>query len=558
MFFSVFVQCFERRAFHARLFGMDDSRRERLERLGRGGFDLLVVGGGATGLGVALDAASRGLRVALVERLDLAEGTSGRSTKLIHGGVRYLEKAVKRLDRAQYSLVREGLRERATLLRIAPHLVHPLDFITPIQGFLRVPYIMAGLCLYDMLAGEGRLAHCRYLTPDRALEVFPCLNSTGLSGAVLFQDGQFNDGRMCVALAQSAEALGGVVMNHARVEGLEFSGGRVVGAHVVDELSGETLTVTARVVVNACGPFADSLRRMEESTAPDWLTTSTGAHVSLPSRFSPPGVGLLIPSTEDGRVLFVIPWEGGVIAGTTDDPAGTDAHPTVSEGEIGYILRHLALYLDPAPTREDVLSAWSGLRPLLKASGSSTQELVREHRIEVGPRGLVTVAGGKWTSYRRMAAQTVAAAVKAGGLKPARPSATSSLVLAGSEGFDRTGVLAKLAALGLDDVTAGLLVRAYGSTAPLVGNLATGGYGARLHPAHPFIEAQVIHAVRDEYARRPVDVLARRTPLALLDLAAARAALPRVARLMAAELGWDGATHEAMVAEAETLLDRAL
>lgn len=514
-------------------------------------FDLLVIGGGATGAGIALDAASRGYKTALLEKNDFAEGTSGRSTKLIHGGIRYLEKAVKGLDRSQYELVREGLKERSVILRNAPHLTRPVNLLVPVDRFYRIPYVYAGVKFYDLLAGAEKLKPSRLLGRREALGIFPGLDGDVLKAAVLYADGQFSDARMALALIRTAEKHGAKAANHAAVTGFEKKNGKISAALVRDGLTGEEFTVSARIIINAAGPFADSIRLLDEPGAEPLLTVSSGAHIALDGSYVPEGTGLLVPDTEDGRLIFALPWEGGVIAGTTDNPARPEEHPAVTESEIQYLIRHLNRYFGKKIERKDVLSVWSGLRPLLSAPrGNGTADLVREHAVRMSASGLVTIAGGKWTSYRRMAKDAVDFACKAAGL-PQRPCVTVNLVLNGSENHGELDQGAPERVYGLPPDIARRLVGAYGSEWEKVAGLAM---PERLVPGKPFTEAEVIHAVREEHARLPMDVLARRTPLALLDIEAARLALPRAAGLMARELRWDEARATVEIAKAEELL----
>lgn len=516
-------------------------REQALAHLRAGApFDLLVVGGGATGCGVALDAASRGLRVALVEKQDFAEGTSGRSTKLVHGGVRYLEAAVRHLDPAQYHLVREGLHERGILLRNAPHLARRLPLVTPLYRWLEVPYVWFGLKLYDLLAGRLSIGHSRLLGRRDALRRFPLLRAEGLKAGVLYYDGQFNDARMALTLGLTAHEQGAVVANRVEVVALLKQGGRLVGALLEDGLTGERWPVHARGIINATGPFADRLRIMDRPSAEPMLVPSEGIHIVLDARHAPPDTGLLIPETEDGRVLFVLPWEGHALIGTTDTPAVVEEHPRARDEEIDYLLRHVGRYFNLQVTREDIKSVWCGLRPLVREPGAAdTAQLARTHVIEVSPSGLLTIAGGKWTTYRRMALDTVDRAVSAFGLSPTRACCTEHLPLVGG-GTPPEQVEARLRReFGLDDAVAGHLCHAYGDRAPEVASLAAQGLDRRLDAAHPYLEAEVVHAVRAEMAVHAIDILARRLPLALLDLEAARQATPRVIELMAAERGWD-------------------
>ncbi|MCS7058968.1 MAG: FAD-dependent oxidoreductase [Meiothermus sp.] len=530
-------------------------RAELLDRLAQETFDLLVVGGGASGAGVALEAALRGLRVALVERYDFAEGTSSRSTKLIHGGVRYLELAVKTLDPVQLNLVRDALRERAILLRLAPHLARPLWLLTPLYRPLELPYYYLGLKLYDLLAGKARLAPAR-LTPRReALELFPALNPVGLKGAVAYQDGQFDDARYNLELALTALAHGAVVLNHARVTGLVKVGGRLAGAVVQDRLGGREVEVMARGVVNATGPFADALRRMDDPEAPPIIAPSSGVHLVLDGKYTPPQTGLLVPRTEDGRVLFVLPWRGATLVGTTDNPSALHDHPPVSEEEVGYILRQVRPYLGEIP-RSAVRAAWSGLRPLVARGAADTARLARDHLIEERPSGLISLVGGKWTTYRKMAQDLVDYAVGRLGLQ-AGPSRSAETPLVGGQGFDPEGAR-RLEEIGLPPQVAQHLHQAYGARAPQVAQLALEGYGAPLVEGWPYLEAEVVYAARFEMAQTPLDVLARRTRLAFLDTQAALAALARVGELLGKELGWTQEERQRRMEEGRDQLLTAL
>ena len=513
---------------------VDPSRPQRFEQLGAARFDVVVVGGGATGAGVALDAAARGLRVALLERGDLASGTSSRSTKLVHGGVRYLERAVKQADRSQFHLVREALRERAVLLRNARHLARPLALLTPAYSPLDLPYYYTGLKLYDMLAGRANLRPSRRLGRDDALRRYPMLRRDGLRGAVEYHDGQFDDARTNVALALTAAEHGALVLNHAEVTAFERSGGRLVGGEVEDRLTGARHAFAARVVVNAAGPYADAVRRLDDPSSPPLLRVSSGVHVVLPGRFTPPDTGLLVPKTEDGRVLFVLPWQGRTLAGTTDNPAPLEDDPRPREEDVEYVLRHVRQHCELPVDRRDVLASWSGLRPLVEDSESAaTARLSRDHVIVTSPSGLVTVTGGKWTTYRSMAEDAVDAAVAVGGLRPRRGCATRDLPLVGAERFSPDGHARLRSLYGLPGDVALHLNRAYGDRAEAVARLARGGLGERLVPGHPYVAAEVVYARDCELACTADDVLARRLRLSFLDAAAAEAARPRVEELMA-------------------------
>jgi len=514
-------------------------RQRALERLGGERFHVLVIGGGATGAGIALDAAARGLDVALVEAQDFAEGTSSRSTKLLHGGVRYLEAAVKKLDGGQLRLVRSALHERRTLLDIAPHLTRRVPLLTPLYQWWEAPYYLTGLKLYDLLSGgRFRIGASTFLSPDRTVELVPELKREGLKGSVRYFDGQFDDARMVIAILRRAAAEGAVVVNHAAVTALRKQGGRVAGATVSDGLGGSAIEVEADVVINATGPLADTVLRLDDPDAPPLLTVSSGAHLVLDGRHLPHEAGLLVPRTDDGRVIFLLPWQGHTLVGTTDNPAEPSADPRATEEEIDYLLEHVARYLDADLTRGDVKAAWSGLRPLLRprSPGSGgTAAITRDHLIERSASGLVTITGGKWTTYRQMAEECVDLAVEAGRLPALGPSTTATMPLAGAEGW-RPGGAERLATdFGLPSDVCAHLDAAYGSDATEVARLATeAGLAERLHPDHPYIEAEVPFAVTREFAVDADDVLSRRLRLRFLDEAAADACEPRVRELIAA------------------------
>ncbi len=505
-------------------------------------FDLLIIGGGATGCGIALDAASRGLRVALVERYDLAEGTSSKSTKLVHGGVRYLEAAVKKFDKAQYHLVKEALFERGVFLNNAPHLAHRRALVTPIYQWLEVPYVYAGLLLYDFLAGKKSLGKSLLISAKEAVRRFPALKKQGLKAGVIYYDGQFNDVRMAVSLALTAQQHGAFIATHCKVQALQKSAGTLIGAEICDALTGESFAISARGVINATGPFVDQIRQMDEKNAEPILKAASGIHIILPKRFVTPDTGLLIPKTEDGRVLFVLPWQGHTLVGTTDNPAKIVDHPKAQEEEINYVLRHVNQYFNMDVKRSDVTAAWSGLRPLLDVKANkNTAQIVREHALIHSASGLLSIAGGKWTSYRKMAEEAVNEAIKTFALNSNKESQTAHLKIFGGQNFNTEGAQFLQTEFGLAADIAAHLHEAYGDQAPCVAALAKQNLGARLHLEHPYIEAEVIYAVRCELALRANDVLTRRLALALLDNEAAKAVRARVVDLMAQELAWDAA-----------------
>ncbi|KAI9751367.1 MAG: hypothetical protein M4579_006108 [Chaenotheca gracillima] len=539
-------------------------------------YDLLVVGGGATGTGIALDAATRGLKVALVERDDFSSGTSSKSTKLVHGGVRYLEKAVWDLDYNQYKLVREALRERKYFLDTAPHLSMWLPIMLPIDKWWRAPYYWAGTKFYDILAGAENIESSYFLTKSKALDAFPMLKRDDLFGALVYYDGAHNDSRMNVSLAMTAALYGTTIVNHVEVTSLEKdASGKLIGAKMKDlvpERSGKKskeFTVRAKGIVNATGPFTDSIRKMDDQKVSEIVAPSSGAHIVLPGYYSPANMGLIDPSTSDGRVIFFLPWQGNTIAGTTDAPTEITANPIAGEAEIDWILSEIRHYLSPSINvrRGDVLSAWSGIRPLVRdPKAKNTESLVRNHLVDISDSGLLTCAGGKWTTYRQMAEETVDEAIKQFQLTPGPvtniPSLsgtetiddgatldgtcqTHQVKLIGAHGYSKTLFINLIQHFGVETDVARHLTESYGDRAWTVAALAAPSEmrfpvrGVRISPLYPFIDGEVRYAVRHEYAQTAVDVLARRTRLAFLNSQAALDALPGVIDLMAEELKWD-------------------
>lgn len=554
------------------------NRSEHLRRLADERFDVLVVGGGATGCGCALDAATRGLRVALVERRDFGGGTSSRSTKLVHGGVRYLEQAIKNMDRTQFRLVREALRERKALMQLAPHLVRELAIFVPLYQRSHLPYYRIGLTLYDRLAGEYALRRSEFIPREEAIARFPHLRERfvgqvkprQISGGVVYHDGQFDDARMNLALALTASAHGAAMANYVAVERLcKDRSGRITGAAVRDRMTGADWEIRARTVINAAGPFVDAVRLMDSPEGAPLLRISAGSHLVLGPRFPAGGTGLLIPRTEDGRVIFVLPWEGRTLAGTTEVGAAVAADPMPGEEELAYLMKHLRSYLNLQVQPTDVASAWSGLRPLIAAptrrvaSGRGrnrgTATLTRDYLLELSRSGLLTVAGGKWTTYRVMAVQAVNCAVQAGDLASECASRTRHTPLAGGDGYrPDPGRLQR--DYGLAEDIACHLDRAFGTAAAGVAALSVGenGLGSRLAARYPYLEAEVVHAARHEAACTVDDILSRRTRLTFLDCDAALASVPRVAALLADELGWSEAEERRQVRTATASVDAQL
>jgi glycerol-3-phosphate dehydrogenase len=483
-------------------------------------WDLAVVGGGATGVGIAVDAAARGYDVVLLEQSDFGKGTSSRSTKLIHGGVRYLQ-------RGNVSLVIEALKERGFLFHNAPHLVHDLPFVVPNYQWWEAPFYGIGLKVYDLLAGKYGFGRSELLSREQVLRRIPTLEREGLRGGVLYHDGQFDDSRLLINLVQTAAEQGACVLNYAAVLRLnKNSDGSIAGLVFRDAESGAEHSLRARCVVNATGPFSDALRRQDDSSARPMIAPSQGVHFVLARSFLPGNTAIMVPHTRDGRVMFAIPWHGHAVVGTTDTPiTELNLEPRPLAGEIDFILETAGGYLAKRPTRADILSVFTGIRPLVKAGDeANTAALSRDHTITISKSGLLTIAGGKWTTYRKMAEDCVDHAILLARLTE-RPCATRGLAIHGCH--QEAGDKGSLAAYGSDASKIGELVR----VEPELGD--------PLHPALAINGAQVVWAVRQEMARTVDDVLARRTRAVFLNARAAIAMAPTVARLMARELTRD-------------------
>lgn len=492
------------------------NRAEMIQRLREPvTWDIVVIGGGASGLATAVDAASRGYRTALVEQGDFAQATSSRSTKLIHGGVRYLQQG-------RLGLVREALCERGHLLHNAPHLVHPLPFILPLYAIWERPFYGIGLVLYDLLAGRLGIGRTRHLSRRKTLEQIPTLLPHGLRGGIQFFDGQFDDARLAITLAQTVADHHGAIANYVKVVSMLKRNGRINGVLAVDCETGKEIHLHAKVVVNAAGIFSDAVRRLDDHAAAPLLAPSQGAHIVLDKSFLPGDHALIIPRTIDGRVLFAIPWHGHVLVGTTDTAVQeTVIEPRPLQAEIEFLLEHAAQYLKKRPVASDVLSVFAGLRPLIKhPDDPRSSELSRHHEVVVSSSGLVSLLGGKWTTCRRMAEDAVNRAIRVGDLNQ-KPAITKQLRLHGWR----------------PDAPAITDMKEYGSDAVELAGLCKNTGNEPLHPRLPYRTGQIHWALQREMARTVEDVLSRRLRALLLDARAATESAPKVARIMAAGLG---------------------
>lgn len=498
----------------------DYSRQTQIDILARGdAFDMAVVGGGATGVGIALDAASRGFRVALCERYDFGKGTSSRSTKLVHGGVRYLQQG-------NVSLVREALHERGLLLKNAPQLVYPLPTIVPVYATWEVPYYWSGLKTYDLLAGSLNIGRSGYLSPSATRAALPTIKTSGLKGGIRYFDAGFDDTRLLVSMVETAIDEGAICVNYMNVDRLQHIDDRVSGLVARDTLSGVEYEVSARVVVNATGPFSDHLRQLDDSSRKARIQPSQGTHIVLDRRFLPGDSAMIVPKTSDGRVIFAIPWNGATLVGTTDTPLeSTPIEPVPQEEEIDFLITTVSEYLSENPTRGDIRSIFAGIRPLVASGEETTSKLARDHVIEVTESGMISVMGGKWTTYRRMAQDAVDRAIEVAGL-PKLACRTESLAL-------RPQDKQAISDLAHHDPT----------------------LAEPLDPSLPYSAGEALWAIRNEMAVTVEDVLARRTRALLLNAAAARRAAPRVAKMIASEFGFDDAWIASQLEEFNELVE---
>ena len=482
-----------------------------------GRWDMIIAGGGATGVGVAIDAATRGYDVLLLERSDFGKGTSSRSTKLVHGGVRYLEQG-------NVSLVMEALKERGLLLQNAPHLVSNLGFVVPNYDWWEAPFYGIGLKLYNLLAGKYGFGASRILSREETLERLPTIKTEGLKGGVIYFDGQFDDSRLLINLVATAFEQGAALLNYAAVTELTKDGeGFVDGVRFRDGETGEEFEAQAKVVINATGPFADNLRRSADPSVQPMIAPSQGIHLVFDRSFLAGDSAIMVPHTSDGRVMFAIPWHGHTVVGTTDTPiAEATLEPVAQEQEIEFILQTASLYLEKKPARVDVLSVFAGIRPLVRSGESgNTASLSRDHTIRIENSGMITICGGKWTTYRHMAEDGVNQAATLARL-PERPCVTSHLNIHGFQtASERFGHL-----------------RVYGSDAPTVRQLEESepAWAEPLDSALPYTGAEIVWAVRREMARTLEDALARRTRALFLNAQAAVRMAPRAVELMAREL----------------------
>lgn len=527
------------------------SRAAALESIRDQAFDLCVIGGGATGLGSALDAQLRSLSTVLIDANDFVSKTSSASTKLAHGGVRYLQEAVLGLDYGQFQMVRKGLQERIHMLRAAPYLAHPLELLVPCYSRWQMFYMAVGMKMYDMIAGKAHFSPSRILSRQKALETLPNLRMEKVVGAVAYADGQFDDARYGIALAKTITQSGGELLNYARVVDFEYgSDGKLSSARVEDGIGGQQFRVSARVFLNCTGPFADEVRLMANPQIKRRLRISKGIHILLPADALRSETALLIPETEDGRVIFAIPWFGSLLVGTTEDEIEPTEEVIATEPEIAYLLKYVDKYLSTNFTFSDVQAAFAGLRPLVASKDAvNTKKLVRDHEVETDAKsGLISILGGKWTTYRAMAEDGINHVQLALG-RSVSAALTRDLPLAGAQQFHADYWRTLVSQYQLPEKMAKHLAHEFGTDAPRV--LETVGAEAELaepvYPGSAVMAGEVLYCIREEMAQNIEDVLARRTGIQAHSWKNAVAAAPLVGKLLGRELGWDKeATNKAI------------
>ncbi len=482
-------------------------------------YDIIIIGGGANGCGIALDGASRGFKTLLLEQNDFCEGTSSRSTKLLHGGVRYLEAAVKKLDLAQYKLVKEALKERYIALKNAPKLSSKLTLVTPIYRWWELPYMFIGLSLYDFISGKRGLGRSKIISKSNVLKLFPHIKKEGLVGAVEYYDGSFNDAKFSISLLKTAQTYGCEAKNYHKVKSFLYENDKVCGVEVEDSINKETKTYKAKVIINATGAFSDETRKLDEKNSKPKLELSSGIHIVLDKKYLPNNKGLMIPKTKDGRVLFILPWMDKCLVGTTDESCKLEQRPEVRDEDIEYILEHLKIYFDIHISKDEILSSWSGIRPLVASDSEDTASVVREHEIFSSKSGLLNIIGGKWTTYRKIAEQVVDEAIKQGNL-------TQALC-----------ITEKIELKYRDDFT---------------------HKGSPLHPNYPHTKEELIYCIQNEFVKKPLDFLVRRTSLGLVDKRACLDILEEVSNTIAKELDWSDEELKEQISQARFILSNSL
>jgi glycerol-3-phosphate dehydrogenase len=534
------------------------SREETLRSIASQSFDVCVIGGGATGAGCALDAQLRGLKTVLVEGGDFAGATSSKATKIIHGGVRYLEEAVKELDPAEYHVVNRALRERILMLKNGPYLSRTMEFLIPCFHWLDAGYYDVGLKLYDWIAGESSIFPSHFLSRKETLRRMPTLKTEELVGAIAYADGQFNDARYNVALVKTFWESGGDAANYLRVTGFEKSpAGKLTAAQVEDQLTKQKFAVRARTFVNSTGPVADIVRDLATPGVPHRMRLSKGSHILLPLEVLPSEDALLIPKTEDGRVLFAVPWMGRLLVGTTETEVGVHDELLLTKDEVDFILRQLNKYLEKPVSASQIVGGFAGARPLVSRGDGDTKKLSRDDELEIDPQsGLISIMGGKWTTHRAMAEDTIDAVQKSLGL-PVTPTLTRNRPLTGSSGFTPVYWMALVKNFGISETIAQHLADRFGTTAPEVLDIAKKNPDLAKPIVDGFapIRAEIVYSA-GEMAATIEDVLARRIGLEFFSWRASQEAAPVVGAILGPLLGWSAEQTQSAIREYQAKIDK--
>ncbi|KAI5176371.1 glycerol-3-phosphate dehydrogenase [Nematocida sp. LUAm2] len=520
-------------------------------------YDIVIVGGGSAGAGSLLDAVTRGYSVLLLEKNDFSSGTSSKSTKLIHGGIRYLEKAIKEVDYKQLSLVVEGLRERKSFLDLCPYLTREVGILLPVKNKFAIPYFWLGTKMYDWLSGTYGIQKSYFIEKKKIELLYPAIDQKKISGSMVYFDGQMDDARVNTMLIETSVFHGADAINYAKVEKLIKTNGKITGISYRDTETNKEYSVACKGVINATGPWSDYLREKDKNSSKRIIAPSIGTHLIMEDSYTGE-FGMLNPHTKNGSVLFLIPWKGRTIAGTTDRSSTATEHPYPTEKDVSYIIEQMTEFVDKSirPKAKNILSAWSGIRPLAvdpNRSTSSSQALVRSHLLETSSSGLVTIAGGKWTSYREMAEETVTQAAKTFSL-PQRECVTRYIKLIGSHGYHKNLPASLSREFGIPQDISKYLVSAYGDRARKVCLLAEGKY-QRIDPKYPYITAEVPYTITHEHARKPSDFLGRRSLFAYFDVRAAHFAVEQVTKLFQKELKWTNTRKEEEKKETYRFLD---
>ncbi|KAM0676769.1 mitochondrial glycerol-3-phosphate dehydrogenase [Binucleata daphniae] len=516
------------------------SRQKTIEKMQTKNFDLLIIGGGASGAGCALDAITRGLSVAMVDAADFGGETSSKSTKLLHGGIRYLQKAVSSFDLSQLKLVHEALKERKAIIDIAPHLTHAMPIMLPVYNKYLIPYYWFGMKVYDWISGTKSLGKSHFLSREKTIEKFPIIKKENLAGTIVYFDGQFNDARLNLMLALTSSYYGACVANYVSVEKLIKNEGFVKGAECKDLVTNKTFKIKAKGVINATGPFIDKVRSKESGKCKKFVVPSSGVHIVLPREYAPRRMGLVIPGTSDGRILFFIPWQGKALVGTTDNKCSVEKDPKATKEDVNFILDEIKenISYPEMLSKNDVLAAWSGIRPLVTdPHAKNTESLVRNHLIHTSKNRMITLSGGKWTTYRVMAEETIDCAIKEFKLVPKRDCVTKYVKILGAHDYEQDYYLRVMRDMKLPVDISKHLTSTYGDRVYKFRDYIKEQY-KKLTPNYSFLEEEVNYCVDNEMAVNIHDILARRMRLGFIDAKEAIQAVIKVSNIMKIKLGW--------------------